>query len=120
MNPLKALFPRPSIHMRDNGTISSVGIAATPPLPAHPRILPIGILMIALSVGSQSPLPAVVSVLLVLNVHGKRAFSSCSAYEFCRLQHSCYVNLGIRIQSSFYTICPEFLFGISTNEVSLL
>lgn len=85
---------------------------------ARSRAFPIGMLMIALSEGSQSPLPAVVSVLLVLNVHGKRAFSSCSAYEFCRLQHSCYVNLGIRILTTFHLVYPDLSMGISTIATS--
>ena len=86
---------------------------------AHLRTLPIGNTKIALSVGSQSPLPAVVSVLLVLNVHEKRAFSSYSAYKFCCLQHSCYVNLGIRILTSFHSIYPDSSMGISIFIISL-
>lgn len=74
---------------------------------------------IASSVGSQSSLPAVVSLLLVLRVHEQRAFGTYSVYEFCRLQHSCYVNLGIGILPSFHSIYPDLSIGIVPTVISL-
>jgi hypothetical protein len=64
--------------MRGWSFASIIGIAALPLLPSRP--LPTGNTKIALSEGSKSPLPAAVSLLLVLHLRKRRGISIYSAF----------------------------------------